>query len=1144
MKNHDIYVKDPSQQKLVNEGVASVNDFKEEVLRYELDTFVCDGQYEKGIEHILYTYIDNLNQSQQPAVWVSGFYGSGKSHLVKMLALLWSNMEFSDGATPRGIACLPQSVKDLFKELSIKAKQHGYLHSASGTLKANDDSNSVRTALLSIIFKSVGLPNKYHLAAFVMWLKEEGLFEQVKAMVEGNGKNWESEIRRLHVSKLIRQALVEAKPDIFFDEKTCAETLRNQFPSGKDVANDDMIDAIKQALTVDGKFPLTLIVLDEVQQYIGDDSLRSDEVREMVEACCKNIGSKLLFIGTGQTAVTGTANLKKQEGRFTIRIELSDQDVDTVVRKVVLAKKSEAISEIKQIMQDNIGEISKHLNDSNIGHKREDVAFFSQDYPILPSRRRFWEYTLRVLDQTGTESQLRNQLGMVHKTIQTNLDKDLGFIIAADYLYFDAADKLLQARVLPRNVHEKTMTWLEGTSDEKLMARACGLIFLVNKLSSSNKEVGISATVDIIADLMVEDLKKGSSELRSSLPKILDKCELVMKVGEEYRIQTEESAAWNDEFQKQRSVLSSGGVTRIELERNDKVRSKFSNELKKKTIVQGASKVARNLSVTFDSSLPRDADKKLYVWVRDGWSIGENSVRIEAKEVGNNSPIVFVFIPKRSADDIRHYIIELKSAISTIEIRGENPNTPEGIEACAAMKTLRDKAKSKINELLNECMSGAKVYQGGGSEIIGNNLQEMILEAGKKSLQRLYPQFTVADSPHWDKVYSKAKQGAADALKSIGYDGEVGKNPVCKIILTTIGSGKKGTDIREILYSSPYGWSGDAVDGGLQILLTSSLITATDDKSKPVVPNSLERKYIGKTNFKVESTTVSMAQKIQIRKLLQKMGIKFNSGEELVKVPEFLMVLTQLADKAGGDAPMPQKPDTSFLDGIKYSTGNDQLILIYNLKDDISKFIDNWKAVSETISNRIGDWQNLQKLSKHIQGLKDSEMLNSQISDIENNRLLLNEPDQINPLIKKLSQMIREELNWLNKEYEKKYNEGTYRLGEDQNWNTLEQEQKYDLMSSQNLHEKAKPEIQLGTTRDILNTINCISIDGFNDRVAALTGRFDNVAMSAAKICEPEIQEVSLPGKTLKTTEDIDEWINEVKELLLEKIKNGPVIYS
>jgi hypothetical protein len=124
------------------------------------------------------------------------------------------------------------------------------------------------------------------------------------------------------------QALCAVKPAIFSANTSAVEILPQLYPNVKDVSSDDMLKAIRQALMKDGKFPLTLIVLDEVQQYISEDSQRSIEVQEAVEACCKNIGGKLLFIGTGQTAVTGTSNLKKLEGRFTIRVELSDTDVD------------------------------------------------------------------------------------------------------------------------------------------------------------------------------------------------------------------------------------------------------------------------------------------------------------------------------------------------------------------------------------------------------------------------------------------------------------------------------------------------------------------------------------------------------------------------------------------------------------------------------------------------------------------------------------------------------------------------------------------------------------------------------------------------------------------------------------------------
>ena len=88
--------------------------------------------------------------------------------------------------------------------------------------------------------------------------------------------------------------------------------------------------------------------------------------------------------------------------------------------------------------------------------------------------------------------------------------------------------------------------------------------------------------MDTLADLMVEDLSLGSSALRSRLPKLLDTCELVMRVEDEYRIQTEESTAWNDEFLSQRSQLVNEAY-RIEAERNDRIRGTFGKAIHKLT---------------------------------------------------------------------------------------------------------------------------------------------------------------------------------------------------------------------------------------------------------------------------------------------------------------------------------------------------------------------------------------------------------------------------------------------------------------------------------------------------------------------------------------------------------------------------------
>jgi hypothetical protein len=1143
MKNRDVYLKDPSKQKIVNEGVANVNDDRTSealaVLRYELETFVCDGQYEKGMEHILRTYLKNINQPQQPAAWISGFYGSGKSHLVKMLRALWLDSAFEDGATARGMANLPHSIKDLLKELGTEGKRYGGLHAASGTLGAAA-SGSVRLALLRIIFKSVGLPEQYPVARFVMWLRREGIYDTVKNYVENKGSNWLEELDNFYVAEGLHDALAQAKPNLFSSPSVCIETLNNLYPYAQDISSDDMLKAIKQALNQNGKFPLTLIVLDEVQQYIGEDSQRSMNVQEVVEACSKNFSGKLMFIGTGQTAVTGTSNLKKLEGRFTIRVELSDADVDAVIRKVILAKKSDAISPIGKNMQTNLGEISRHLSGTNIGHRQDDIHFFPQDYPILPVRRRFWENTLRVLDPTGTDSQLRNQLSMIHKAIQTNLDSQLGNVIQGDYLYFDSADKLLQSRILPRKLHEKTMHWINGSDDERLMARACGLVFLINKLAGNNNEIGIKASLDTIADLLVENLSAGSSTLRSKLPTILEKCELLMKVGDEYRIQTEESAAWTDEFLSQRSQLANE-AHRIETLRDERIRKKFGEKVEKFSLPQGESKVMRDLYPIFDSQLPSDSDKKICVWVRDGWGIDENSVRVDARQAGNQSPTVFVFIPKRSADDLRHNLIDYKAAAATLDKRGV-PNTPEGIEARSAMETTKQTADGKIKELLDEAFAGARVFQGGGSEILGNDLQAMVMEAAGNSLQRLYPQFHMADHTGWAKVYEKAQKGAPDALKAVGYEGEPANNNVCKAILGFIAGGKKGADIRNYFETSSFGWSRDAVDGALHVLLVAGLIRVQDDRGKMLDHKEMERKAIGKMMFKVESATVSTAQRVQIRKLLQKVDLTAKQGEELIFAPQFLQKLQELADGAGGNAPKPERPETASLDEIRLTAGNEQLLALYNRRDELTQAIETWADLTNRIEKRWPSWDTLKKLMAHATGIQDAEVILAQVNHIEEQRLLLEEPDLIAPLVSNLTQFLRTELNRLDQEYQSRHEEGMSRLEADVNWQNLEPDLRYQLMSEQHLIEAARPKVDVQDTSKVLNTLNDVSLEMFADRVAAMPARFDNVLIQAAELLEPEAQFIQVPRRTLKTVDDIDAWLQEVKEQLKNALENGPIV--
>ena len=96
-------------------------------------------------------------------------------------------------------------------------------------------------------------------------------------------------------------------------------------------------------------------------------------------------------------------------------------------------------------------------------------------------------------------------------------------------------------------------------------------------------------------------------------------------------------------------------------------------------------------------------------------------------------------------------------------------------------------------------------------------------------------------------------------------------------------------------------------------------------------------------------------------------------------------------------------------------------------------------------------------------------------------------------------------------------------------------------MPGQLLHNAARPEVNVESTGDVLATLDRHGLSMFTDRVAALSARFDKVAQEAAELCEPAMQFVSVPRRTLKSNDEIDAWAGEAKEQLKSAPAKGPV---
>jgi hypothetical protein len=1161
MKNRDVYQKDPLKNKLLNEGVAEVSEFihaadiSEEdrakelrTLRYELETFVCDGEYARGLEKILRTCIDSVDLPQQPGVWVSGFYGSGKSHLVKMLRALWVNLAFPpDNATARGLANAPVGISDLLKELDTTARRIGGLHAASGKLGAGAGDN-IRMAVLGIVFRSVGLSEQYPMARFELWLREQKLYEAVRTAIEAEGKTWHGELRHLYASPLIAKALLNVYPDFASSTTEARKTLREQFPNVQDVTSQQMVDAIRDALTQEGKFPFTLIALDEVQQYIGENQARTYSIQEVTETCCKRFGGRLVFVGTGQTALSGTPNLQKLMGRFTVPIELSDTDVDAVIRKVVLAKKPGAVDAVESILTSNLGEISRHLAGTRVEHTTEDQQSIVSDYPILPVRRRFWVRVRRALDHTGAASLLRNQLMDVFDAVRATAEAELGTVVAGDFVFEKMANGLLRSGALSREVYEHVTEFGAGSAVDKLKGRLCALIYLIGKLPRDPAaDAGICATEDVLADLLIEDLPAGSAKLRKDLPSLLGALEragLIMRVGDEYRLQTRESSIWNDEYRNQLDRFL-GNPQRIAQERIDLLRKESADRLKGIRISQGKCKEARDVSIHFSADEPADLGKALVAWFRDGWDEDEKAIVSEARAAGNTSPTIYVYLPRRSADELKKTLASLRAATATLQVRGV-PTTTEGEEARVAMQTREADATRRMQALLDEVFGAVRVFQGGGQEVTATtSITDAVKAAAENALVRLYPNFDLADHTAWSKVIERAKMGSEVALEAVEYQGDVDKHPVTAAILKYVAVGKKGADVRKHFEEPDFGWPRDAIDGGIYALLATGHLRATDTAGKTVDAKALDRAKITQTSFRIESTTVTTIQRIQIRKLLQDVGVTCNSGEELGAMPQLFEKLRSLAGAAGGDEPRPARPDTEDVNELANLVGNEQLIAIHARRDALGERASAWLKTALAISDRVPRWLQFNQLLEQVPGLAGAEKIQEQADAILDKRMLLSEPDPVPGLLDTLTQLLRDALVLARDTYKKEHDAGMERLHRDENWQKLQPDQRHALLVEHMLTKV--PEIQTGTSQEVLSSLRTISLATWADRTAALPTRFGMVLLAAAKLLEPDARYVKVTGPILRTEADVRAWLQDVERRVIDELKaakGGPVIIS
>ncbi|MEI6140402.1 MAG: BREX system P-loop protein BrxC [Mariniphaga sp.] len=1140
MKNKELFTLNPDENNLINDGVVEINTAKDDkglkIIRHELKTFVCEGEYQRGLYRILDTYLKNIDQPKQPAAWVSGFFGSGKSHLVKMLGYLWEDYQFPNGDTARTIKPLPVDVNDLIFELEKKQKINGRL-SVSGTLK-DFPSTDIRYSFLQLFLNELGLPQQYHHFKFVYWAKQEGIYDDLKSLIEAQGKDFKKEYENLFVSSAIAKALLELKPEFAENEAKVKENFKANFKSIESINREQLINTIKTEILpmfFGNKIPLTIVVLDEVQQFIGQDGDKSIDLQNLAQDICSNFDGKFLLIGTGQNALSETSLLQRLQDRFTVKVSLSDTDVETVTRKTVLEKKPSTINLIDKKLEDASGEISRNLSGSDFGFVLSDKANLVADYPIMPATRKFWKKILQSIDTAGTAGQLRSQLRIVNESIKNVADKELGYVIPADLIFEQKQSQLLQNALLLNETNNLIESRKAKGGDDALEGRILSAVFLIDRLPKDTSSGRLKSDANTIAELLIDNLNVPSDQFRNKIKELITKLvteKVLMPVNEEFKLQTKIGAEWEQEYTTQAVKINSSGDDQIQNLRRQKIIAFFNDKTKSINILQGISKQKRDFDI-WDKETRPNTDNKLNIWIRDAWNENESVVLNEIRAEGADAPLAYVFVKKYRETELKSEILKFLAAGLTLNAKGL-PSNPEGEQAQKSMQTRQGLARIAIDELIVKiCMEGA-VYLAGGNRVETGTIRDNIDDALNSIADRQFTEFkSKGDYKDWDKALSKALAGDPDALKKISWDKEPKDHPIAIEILRFIGnSSRTGKEIRNHFMKAPYGWSQDAIDTMIVVLKNTEHISTPE-------PNINQAK-IGNATFKKEVHTLAAMDKIKLRKIYQDAGISCKSGEEFLNSFNFLSKLKELANHISGDAPKPEPINILFIKNIENLDGNERLLRILEEQEDLKSKIIQWGKKSELVIKREPQWRLLAELANHTNGDAGMEQLKLEIDAIRDNRLLLQEPDPIQPKLTDLTDKLKTALNKLKGSYISEYDILMVKLQANEYFLKLTPEQKHSILVKHQI--LVKPEIKPLDANALLNQLQKASLYTWNTKIAALPGQFQSAVDDAIQLSAPQAKTFSLPRRTISSQADIDAYISELKAELENLLKDSSSI--
>ena len=551
-------------------GVIKVGQSDDENIRQELEEYVVTRELQKHFADFFASYKKGINgHTDKMGVWISGFFGSGKSHFLKILSYLLENKEVNgkkalDYFTDDNKIADAMVLADMRLAASIANRTDVVLFNIDS--KSEMTGKQSKDAIVSVFLKVFNEMQGYcgsipFLADLERTLSEAGRYDEFKVKFAADfGKPWEFS---RHKFDFIQDNIVDVLNEMGFMSEAAARNWCEKATESYQISIEDFAKLVKEYIDRKGNNHHVVFLVDEIGQYIGDDSrlmLNLQTITEELGTACQG---KAWVIVTSQQDIDAIAkdmglrsnDFSKIQGRFDTRLSLSSANVDEVIKKRILAKKPTPEQTLK-LLYEQKATIIKNLIVFNDGVERKLYAGdkdFAAVYPFVPYQFNLLASVLTSIRTHGASGKHlsegeRSMIALFKESAMKLMHKETGAIIPFN-VFYDALHQFLDHSHKGVIIRAWENDYINPDREEDCFnVNVLKTLFMIKYVNE------ITANVDNITSLMIDDIDTDRIELKKKVEealKILVRQMLVQKNGDIYVFLTDEEQEINREIEGQ-----------------------------------------------------------------------------------------------------------------------------------------------------------------------------------------------------------------------------------------------------------------------------------------------------------------------------------------------------------------------------------------------------------------------------------------------------------------------------------------------------------------------------------------------------------------------------------------------------------------